>query len=114
MCAFYLDDGTLMDHVDAVLRDVKKVIAFRQESWLELNISKCEVMVFGGLLADSTECYERVKAVLPGVAVDTAENLELFGAPLMNAAVLPMLDKNLGQMTSMFRRLSVLSAQEAI
>ena len=44
MCPSFIDDVSLFGHISTVSADVKTIIAADAETWLHLNLNKCEII----------------------------------------------------------------------
>ena len=76
---WYLDDGTLADHPDIVLEDIKKLIPDMEALGLDFNSSKCEIFTMN--MRNEEEVLEKFKRVLPAIRQISHEELSLLGSP---------------------------------
>ena len=80
---WYLDDATLGDTPETVLRDISAMVDRLSELGLEVNGDKCELYLLGH---ESTETEEKFRDVLPGIRVVT-RGFSLLGAPVSHDGV---------------------------
>ena len=62
---WYLDDATLGGSPDSVLDDFTTVMEKADELGLELNISKCELLIFGGSEDTRRQAYTLFRKTAP-------------------------------------------------
>ena len=111
---WYLDDATLGGSPESVLEDFTTVMEKADELGLELNASKCELLVFGGPEDSRKQASALFRATAPEVRVVKPEDLELLGAPMFSEAVTSALRKKIGQAQVLSGRLGLLPAHQAL
>ena len=78
---------------DSVLEDFVTVMERADALGLELNTSKCELLVIGGAEATRRQALSLFRTTAPELRVMKLENLELLGAPLLNESIHHVLEK---------------------
>lgn len=81
---WFLDDGVIGDEFDAVLDDIRKVIAFSNESGLTLNPSKCEVYLINTPPEAKHEMLNKLNDLLPNIKLIDASSFRLLGSPVLD------------------------------
>lgn len=81
---WYLDDGVIGGAPEVVLEDLRKLVPALKAIGLEVNASKCELFVCGGL---DTSYLTDFESVLPGIRQIDKSSLNLLGAPVFTEGV---------------------------
>jgi len=64
---WYLDDGTIGDELDSLLRDIQRILEFCESSGMELNSSKCELFFVNASKEEEDHSYDKISKLLPGI-----------------------------------------------
>ena len=73
--------------MDSVLGDLDTVVVQCATLGLELNLSKCEMFVFGGSRAEQQRAKLIARKSCPELKFSVSEGLMLLGAPVLAEAV---------------------------
>ena len=111
---WYLDDATLGGSPESVLENFTTVMEKADELGLELNASKCELLMLGGSEDARKKAATLFRATAPEIGIVKPEDLELLGAPLLGEAVTGALRKKIGQAQVLSGRLGLLPAHQAL
>ena len=84
---WYLDDATIGSDLHSVLEDLELVMEQCASVGLEVNMSKCEIFVFGGSKADQQQDKAIARASFPAPSFPSSTELTLLGAPVLPEAV---------------------------
>ena len=112
--AWFMDDGTIGDNFDVILKDVEKVLAFAEESGLTLNTAKCEVFFVNTPDSDRVEMLRKLNSLLPGIKELDMSSFQLLGAPIMDDGVSEILSSGLDTVKTMCKRLTSLDVHPAL
>ncbi len=104
-----MDDGTLRGLPFCVIEDFKYLIDQCRHLGLNINPLKCELFFCSSFKKDIYLLFDNI---CPGIKVVT-KNLNLLGAPLVEEATLPILERKLDSMRLMFERLKLLNSHTA-
>ena len=103
----YMDDVTLGGSQEAVARDVQRIMNDGKDLGLNLNVSKCELIVNPGC-----RITDPVLSSFPQVS---AADAELLGAPLFPGAALDSAwSKRCDELARAVNRLALIGAQDAL
>ena len=111
---WYFDDATLGGSPESVLEDFTTVMEKADELGLELNASKCELLMFGGSEDTRKQAASLFRATAHEIRIMKPEDLELLGAPLLGEAITGALRKRIGQAQVLSGRLGLLPAHQAL
>ena len=84
---WYLDDGSLVSDVNAIISDIQTINSYSGKIGLKLNSKKCEFFLQGGTFEDQDDARRKLLEVLPGAVEVTEEGLEILGAPLSRSGI---------------------------
>ncbi|XP_055328074.1 uncharacterized protein LOC129581172 isoform X3 [Paramacrobiotus metropolitanus] len=93
--AWYMDDGTLGGTPSEVIRNFQFLVFEAKKIGLEVNIAKCELFLCGGTEAQRSSAANEFTSLFPGIAIITADKLNLLGSPLLPSAVIPMINEKI-------------------
>ncbi|XP_055353426.1 uncharacterized protein LOC129599261 [Paramacrobiotus metropolitanus] len=111
---WFLDDGTCGGDPDTVLGDFMTILGKARTLGLQLNLSKCELHVFGGTESERKEVIESFHSISPEILLVSSEQLDLLGAPLTDLAIGRVLDGKIGQIRRLTDLLGVLPAHQSL
>ncbi|GAV01566.1 hypothetical protein RvY_12257 [Ramazzottius varieornatus] len=111
---WYLDDATIGGDTASVLEDFETVKDQCASLGLELNLSKCECFVFGGVKRYQLKTKICVRSICPEMVFLTDASLTLLGAPVLPPAITPVLEEKTGHARLMTSRLTKLAAHQAL
>ena len=97
-----------------VLEDLTAVMEKADDLGLELNTSKCELLITGGSEATRKQATTLFRATVPELRVMNPKDLELLGAPMLSEAVSGALEKKIGQTQMLSGRLGLLPAHQVL
>ncbi|XP_055332311.1 uncharacterized protein LOC129584218 [Paramacrobiotus metropolitanus] len=112
--AWYTDAGTLGGSPSDVIRNFLLLIEKAKTIGLEVNIAKCEVFLCGGTEAQRTSAAYDFTNLFPGIAIVSADKLNLLGSSLLPAAVIPMINDKISQLGVMCGRLQLIPKHQAL
>ncbi|GAU91623.1 hypothetical protein RvY_03846 [Ramazzottius varieornatus] len=110
---WYLDDATVGGDSDIVLEDLQTVINQCVTLGLELNMSKCEMYIYGGSKKEQVTKKSMVKRIFPKLASLTNADLLLLGVPILEDAFPSILQEKIRQAELITTRLAKLGAHHA-
>ena len=111
---WYLDDATLGDDMDSILEDLDTVVVQCATLGLELNLSKCEMFVFGGSRAEQQRAKLVARKSCPELKFPVSEGLMLLGAPVLAEAMPAVMQKKCAHAELLASRLGELAAHQAL
>ncbi|OQV24070.1 hypothetical protein BV898_02024 [Hypsibius exemplaris] len=111
---FYLDDRTVDGTVKEVLDDIARVVDLGGKVGLSLNLSKCEVFVYGGAAPSRAAATRTILQSVPDFRFPLSEGLELLGASLMLDGVGAAIDRKTVAITFLTSQLPLLAAHQAL
>ncbi len=106
--SWYLDDGSICDEPDIVLKDFTKLINEAAKLGLEINTSKCELFFCSGSIDE--EVVSNFNAVCPGICVTSKEDLTLLGSPIFEEGFPKFFAGIFDKLKLMFERLKFLNS----
>ena len=84
---WYLDDGTIGGAPEKVISGVRGLIADLEKVGLEINQSKCELVVLNHTRGEESDTVGAFAGLIPGVKVVKGSEVSLLGAPLSEAGI---------------------------
>ena len=84
---WYLDDATLGGPVETVLSDLTNVITDLRDAGLEINSTKCELILINHSPEETQATFAQFRTALPGVKIIQDHEQTLLGSPLTLAAI---------------------------
>ena len=78
---WYLDDGTIGDSPEEVLSCVRVLVDDLRRVGLEVNHSKCELLILNHTREDSLRTEGMFREIMPGLKVVQRSEATLLGAP---------------------------------
>jgi len=84
---WYLDDGSLADNPEIVLKNLEKIVNIGNSLGLQLHFSKCEMAVLGGNEREETEILKKFSSLAPGIQSINSPDATLLGAPITNDSI---------------------------
>jgi hypothetical protein len=111
---FYLDDGTCCDtKPEKILNDIHKIIMYEDETGLQVNPSKCEVLIKGFTESEREDILSDIDHLLPGIKEIKDNDTELLGAAVFTSGVPPIFKKKLSDFEAFCKRLPHMSSHAA-
>ena len=111
---WYLDDGTIGGSVEDVINDLKTIIHQSPHLGLELNASKCEVILGEMDLSSANVALAMLREVAPDVHLLQRDTATLLGAPLFHSALSSSLRSKIHVLERLTSRLECLHAHDAL
>ena len=111
---WYLDDGSIGGEVSEVTEDLKSIIEVAPRLGLELNLSKCEIILGKMDGVSSVTALSELKSVSPDLRLVQFEEATLLGAPLFIKALPSALDVKIGALKRLTSNLDFLHAHDAL
>ena len=84
---WYLDDGTISGKIEDVLSDLKSIIQLSPSLGLELNASKCEVILGEMDPPSAAKALDQLRSVAPDIRCSQCDTATLLGAPLFSSGI---------------------------
>ena len=111
---WYLDDGTIADTPENVLRALRQIQEKATEVGLHLNFSKCELFILDSTNADEVDnIFNRFSNIAPGIKLLPPDYACLLGSPLTDVTMSDILNKKKSNLISFLGRLQLLTAHSA-
>jgi hypothetical protein len=110
---WYLDDGSLGDKPETVLRAVQKLVEDFRAVGLEVNQGKCELIILNHSREEELETEEMFRGVLPTLKVVPAHKSLLLGAPLHEEGVSAVIREKREGLERMVERLKLIDSHQA-
>ena len=110
---WYLDDGTLGDSPEKVLSCVRVLVDDLRKVGLEVNHSKCELLILNHTREDSLRTEGMFREIMPGLKVVQRSEATLLGAPLSGEGVSTVLSGKSEDLERMVSRLRLIENHQA-
>ena len=110
---WYLDDGTIGDSPDKVLACVRRLIDDLREVGLEVNQSKCELVILGHTDEDSSQTEVAFRELLPRLKVISESDVSLLGAPLSEEGLAAAIEGKREDLERLVSRLAMIENHQA-
>ena len=110
---WYLDDGTIGDAPEKVISCVRGLIDDLREVGLEINQSKCELVILNHTREEESGTVRAFRELVPGVRVVPRSEVSLLGAPLSEAGVSAAVTEKRGDLERLVSRLSLIENHQA-
>lgn len=112
--SWFLDDGVIGDVFSVILQDIRRILAFSNESGLSVNPAKCEVYFINTPPDAKEKMLEELNDMLPGIKVLDDESFNLLGAPIMKEGISESLAKGLETVKTLCKRLPLLDIHPSL
>ncbi|OQV25840.1 hypothetical protein BV898_00765 [Hypsibius exemplaris] len=112
--AWCLDNGTLGDTVNVVLQDLQSDIGMGSDIGLELNLAKCEALVFAGDVANRQEAGATIHQFAPTISFPDPEELSLLAAPLLLEGISTGMDFKAATLRLLASQMGIQPAHQAL
>ena len=107
--SWYMDDGSMGDHVDVLLDDWRTVVEEGRKIGLVVNVSKCE------LITDDLEVVSKFQSVAPDIKHVSTASAMLLGAPIGGEqSIDDILSTKLQELQRLSNRLTLLEPHDAL
>ena len=111
---WYLDDGTLLGSMKSISDDFATIKSASTSLGLEVNASKCELMVVDQLSQENTDLLAKFCSENPEMKQIGNEDLTLLGSPVLPETIEKVLRSKLESLKLMANRLESLDAHDAM
>jgi len=111
---WYLDDGTIGDELEALLKDIQRVLEFCESSGMELNTEKCEVFFINATEEEEAHMYKEISKLLPGIRKVDKSTFELLGTPIFEDGLKRMLSSKIESVELLLKRVKLLDVHPAL
>ena len=110
---WYLDDGTIGDTPEKVLSCVQRLVENLREVGLEVNQSKCELLILDHAKEQVRETERLFREVLPSLKVIVPTSSTLLGAPLSERGISYVIRERAEDLERMVSKLHLIENHQA-
>ena len=111
---WFLDDGTIGDDVDSVLRAFDHLIEGFPELDEEINGGKCEIFMLNHTEEEAAQTEILFRQRFPTIKIMTPEHQDLLGSPLADEAVPRCLEEKHAELQRLTSRLVLIDSHPAL